>query len=205
MIKKFLLPALLLFAPRLASATIMVPPSDDEMVASAQIIAMATVERIEVVIAPNGQVMTHAELKIEHGVRGPDDGTFVAMVYPGGVLPNGVKSTVPGAPELKVGDRVFTYLRTAPSGSLIPIGLRYGVLDVHRGTDGQYRANRRLDGLSFIDKTGAPSPTERYHLRNVRVDRLVDDIQARMRRLKIDGGPAARNTTRGLSIPVVRP
>jgi hypothetical protein len=194
-----------LLLPRLAHATTMVPPSDDEMVSGAQVIALAAVERLEVVISRSGQVMTHAELKIERGVRGVDDGTFISMEYPGGTLANGMKSTVPGAPQLKVGDRVFTYLRPGHSGALLPIGLRFGVLDVHKDLQGQLRASRRLDGLSFIDKLGKPEPTEKYHLQNVRLDALVDDIQARMRRLDIHAGGPALNTSRGQSIPVVRP
>src|SRR6185436_240395 len=113
-----------------------------------------------VVISPRGQVMTHAELKVERGVRGVSDGEFIAMDYPGGRLANGVVSHVPGAPELKIGDRVFTYLRPNAAGALVPIGLRFGVLAVHRGMDGQLRATRHLDGLTFVDKTGEPAPNQ---------------------------------------------
>jgi hypothetical protein len=194
---------LFLLTPRLAQATVMVAPSEDELVSGAQVIGMAVVQRLEVVIAPSGQVMTHAELKIERGVRGADDGDFVSMDYPGGTLPNGLVSSVPGSPNLEVGDRIFAYLRPGRTGALLPIGLRFGVLDVHRGKDGRFRANRRLDGLTLVDKTGAATPTTRYILHDVVVDRLVEDTQARMRKLRIDAGSSSRNTSRGLSIPKV--
>ena len=194
---------LFLFTPRLAGATVMVAPTEDELVSGAQVIGMAVVQRLEVVVGQSGQVMTHAELKIERGVRGADDGDFVSMDYPGGRLANGVVASVPGAPNLKVGDRVFAYLRPGRTGALLPIGLRFGVLDVHRGKDGRFRANRRLEGLTLVDKTGAATPTTRYTLNDVVVDKLVEDTQARMRKLRIDAGPPARNTSRGMAIPKV--
>ncbi len=194
---------LFLLTPRLAQATVMVAPSEDELVSGAQVIGMAVVQRLEVVVGKSGQVMTHAELKIERGVRGADDGDFVAMDYPGGQLANGVVSSVPGSPNLAVGDRVFAYLRPGRTGALLPIGLRFGVLEVHRGKDGRFRANRRLDGLTLVDKTGAAAPTTRYTLHDVVVDKLVEDAQARMRKLRIDAGAPGRNTSHGMSIPKV--
>ncbi len=200
-----LVSCLALFAPRVASATTLVAPTDDELITRSQVIGMAVVRRLEVVVAPGGQVVTHAELQIEQGVRGADDGDFVSMSYPGGQLANGIKSSVAGAPVLAVGDRVFVYLRPNRAGSLLPVGLRFGVLDVHRGKDGRFRASRRLEGLSFLDKTGEAVAPERFRLNDVLIDKLTEDTQARMRRLGIHAGAPARNTSRGLSIPKVAP
>lgn len=205
MIRSLLFTCLVSLLPGLASATTMVAPTDDEIVQKSEVIGMAVVRRLEVVVSPSGQIVTHAELQVERGVRGADDGAFVSMSYPGGQLPNGLKSSVAGAPVLAVGDRVFVYLHANKAGSMLPVGLRFGVLDVHRGKDGRFRASRRLEGLSFLDKSGEAIAPERFHLHDVLVDKLAEDTQARMRRLKIDAGAAGRNTSRGLSIPVVRP
>jgi hypothetical protein len=147
--------------------------------------------------------MTHAELKVERGVRGVSDGEFISMDYPGGRLDNGVVSTVPGSPQLKTGDRVFAYLRPNTAGALVPIGLRFGVLDVHRDMDGQLRATRHLDGLTFVDKTGEPAPNQRFVLRNMSIEDLIGDAQSRMLRLGIKAG--TQNQPRGISLPVVHP
>jgi hypothetical protein len=184
--------AAVLAAPLVARATTVLPPSDDELVARAAVIGLATVQRVDVAFNPYGQVMTHAELLIEQGIRGAGPGEFVVMEYPGGVLPNGLKSTVPGAPTVKVGDRVFVYLSAAPTDAtrLRPIGLRYGVLNVVRDAKGQLRASRSVDGLSFVDHEQKPLADTIFEVRNVKVSSLVDDAQQRMRRLHIDAGAA---------------
>lgn len=198
-----LLVAVVVALPCVAHATIVQPPSDDELVAGADVIALVTVERLELVISASRNVVTHAELRVERGVRGVADGDFIATEYSGGRLSNGISARVAGAPQLRVGNRLFVYLRAARNGALRPIGLRYGILNVQRHDDGVLRASRQVDGLSFVDKSGTAQPIERYTLLNVTVDSLIEDAQARMRRLHISAGRALNNV-RGPGAAAVR-
>ena len=171
-----------LLLPRVAAATVVSLPSDDELVSKSSVIGLAEVTRLTTFRDDKGQIRTMAELHIQRGVRGANTGDFLVVTYPGGIW-NGYRSEVAGTPDLEVGKTVFAYLSYS-NGEFHPVGFRYGVLNVARGKDGQLRATRRVDGLTFVGPRG--DAMEPRVVDNVRVEEMITDIASRMKRLKID-------------------
>lgn len=182
-----------LTVPSLARATVVSLPTDDELVAKADVIALADVTRVETFLDAKGFIRTFTELSVTRGIRGADAGEFLAVAYPGGTL-GGATSRVSGTPELKVGDKIFAYLSLGKNGELHPVGFRYGVLNVTRSADGTLRASRNTEGLTFLGKQG--DSVEPRTLDNVRLEELVKDVTVRMQRLRIPSRAVAPNATR---------
>ena len=76
-------------------------------------------------------IYTHYELQVRETLKGPVRGSVLAAV-PGGAIGN-VQLTVPGAPELSVGDQlVFFGLPLNAAGVFIPVGTFDGIVPVRQ-------------------------------------------------------------------------
>ena len=98
-----------------------------------------------------GRIFTEYRLRVGRAYHGEVEGEVVVKV-PGGVLPSGRGTILPGLPRMATGERVVLFL-TAPSrhGLRVPVGAAQGAFFLREGTDGEVRVERRMGGLSLVE------------------------------------------------------
>ncbi len=148
----FILLALLVLVPA-ALATTFVVPTDEEMVARADAIVIARVERQWV--EESRDTVTVYEVRIERTIKGsPHSDDLVRVVSPGGFLKDhGVY--VPGAARFADGERALLFL-TLDHGRWMTTDLTLGKFRFTTTTDGERVLVRNLDGAGAWDRSGAP-------------------------------------------------
>ena len=181
------------FAPVAARATIVIAMPEDELTRVAYAIFVGTVLAVSVRLDDGGRVMTRANIQVLRSLRGVKRNAVIAVEYPGGRLPNGLVAHVDGTPQLAVGDRVFGFAERH-GATLLPLGLRYGMLRVHGDGRGGYLVTRDTDGLVLVDRVGKPAHQAVATLRGIPLETLIARVQGHLRALGI--APDAEEATR---------
>ena len=89
-----------------ATATLIVPMSDEDLVASSDVIATGTVERIESRLLPGRRIVTRITLALEGTLKGSVPEGSLVLTEAGGRVGGLVVGTI-GAPEYTTGERVL--------------------------------------------------------------------------------------------------
>src|SRR5262245_52312439 len=107
----------LLLCAHLACATVLVPMSDEDLVASSDAIVVARVGDITTAALEGGRVVTRITLDVEQALKGATAGASLVVAELGGRI-GSEAVVVLGAPEYASGERVLAFLRRRADGSL---------------------------------------------------------------------------------------
>ncbi|MEW6212212.1 MAG: putative Ig domain-containing protein, partial [Acidobacteriota bacterium] len=103
---------------RAAKATVLVFPSDDEMIIGARAIIIARVLRVDSALDPReDRIFTYITLRISQVIKGHIRDRKITLREEGGLLPDG-GSIIFGTPRYAPDEKVLLYLDTWPDGSL---------------------------------------------------------------------------------------
>jgi hypothetical protein len=98
-----------------------------------------------------GWIVTDYELRVSETLWG-EARELRRVTLPGGVLPDGVGTIIPGMPTIEVGERALLFL--SPMGSrkfCVPLGLSQGKFRERTAADGQLHYERSHAKLQHID------------------------------------------------------
>lgn len=137
----------------------------EEAVGRADLVIEGRVLDAHPVVGANGDVFTDYELRVDRTFLGtPSAATTIRL--PGGMLPSGRGTLVPGLPSLRVGqDHVL--LLTEPSargGTRLPVGLSQGRYRIVRDPSGERFAVRDDAAASLVDGAGRPAPVDTHEV-----------------------------------------
>lgn len=137
------------------SAATVVRMDLEEQAGLADLILEGTVASARPLQATDGTVHTEYELFVERTLWG-EPSARRTVTLPGGVLPSGLVTVVPGMPVLTVGEDCLLMLGSpTPTGVRIPVGLGQGRLRLGRGFDGRRTLSQDRSGLSFVNGLGS--------------------------------------------------
>ncbi len=131
----------LVLATSNARATVLVPMSDEDLVATSDLVVVGTVGRVESVLLGTNRVMTRVTITVEQAVKGDPGGSSVVVTDAGGDVA-GIRSVVFGAPTYAQGERALVFLRVRPDGSLTTNSLALGKYAILGARDGVAIARR---------------------------------------------------------------
>jgi len=110
---------------RLAGATILVPMSDDDLVATSDVIAVGTVRDIRTVLLEGNRIVTRVTIAVERALKGGDGSPTLVVTEPGGAV-GGRRIVIHGAPEYAVDEHVVVFLRLVRDGTLVTNAMALG-------------------------------------------------------------------------------
>jgi hypothetical protein len=116
-------------AARPASATLLVPMSDQDLVASSDLVVIGRVQHIESALLGTNRVVTRITLGVEQALKGTPTANSVVITEPGGEV-GGRRVVVFGAPTFARGERALVFLRVRRDGSLSTNALSLGKYDI---------------------------------------------------------------------------
>ena len=129
------LTCLLLLAAFAASATTIVMPSDEQLVAKSPVIVEGTVLRSVAVDRGEGSIWTETTLRVDRLIKGQAAGT-ITIAEMGGVV--GERFTkIYGAPEYTEGERVLVFVRPENNGQYRTVDLFIGKFTEEHTIGGQ--------------------------------------------------------------------
>ncbi|HEX7832571.1 MAG TPA: hypothetical protein VF787_23140, partial [Thermoanaerobaculia bacterium] len=164
----------LMIAAMAAQATTIVLPSDEQLIAKAQVI----VEGEVIASTPydrNGSIWTEASIAVTRTVKGEASGT-IAVREPGGMLDDRI-TKIFGAPEFESGQRVLLFLTHDNDGAYRVVDLFVGKFDEATTTDGQ-RLWRRDDvtaDVVLLDSAFQPIASKNVQRDARGFDQFIDD------------------------------
>jgi hypothetical protein len=120
-----LLAALIGIGLRSASATVLVPMSDAELVHSSELVALAEVLGIESVEIAGPRIVTRITLGVEQMIKGHVADHTIVLFEPGGRVGDR-EVRIFAAPEFAVGEQVLVFLRRSGDGTLRTSNLALG-------------------------------------------------------------------------------
>lgn len=97
-------------------------------VTDATVIVRGRVTDVRAVRSVRGEVETVATIAVAAVLKG-EAGTHVSLRVPGGVIGR-VRTVMPGAPRVSLGDEGVYLLKRVPGGALWPVGLSSGIYRV---------------------------------------------------------------------------
>lgn len=141
------------------SATTIVMPSDDQLVAKSQVIVIGTVLSTEVVVR-HGGIWTDTTISVEEILRGSSIAQKIVVTEVGGVLGDQV-SVVYGNPEYQAGERVLVFLSRTAEGRFRTRDLFVGKFTERRDADGQrlWHRNDAIARTNLLDNRFQPLAT----------------------------------------------
>lgn len=122
------LPAVVILASALASATTLVAMDVDTLVAHSDAVAVVRVDSVDTVRS-GGRLTRHVHLVVEEGLLGASAGEALVVLVPGGVAGDWGQRVV-GAPEPQAGDRALVFLQRSGGGYFRAVGLSQGWLTI---------------------------------------------------------------------------
>lgn len=126
-----------------ADATVLVPMSDEALVASSDAIVVGRVGDITTAALEGGRVVTRIPLTVERALKGATAGGSLVVTEAGGRI-GALAVVVLGAPEYTTGERVLAFLRRRTDGSLETNGLALGKYHVAPDAGGVPLARRTV-------------------------------------------------------------
>lgn len=141
-------------APRAPRAATVLQLDLPEQADLADLVLEGTVQHARPVEQPDGTVATEYELSVSSTLWGEHRANRVLRV-PGGVLPSGRGTLVPGLPTLAVGEEVLLLLSAKGTHEWrLPVGLGQGKFRLTRAADGRRLAVRDARGISQVGSVG---------------------------------------------------
>lgn len=152
-----------------ATASMIVAATESDLLMKSNAVMYGTVVNTGYVTTPSGWTFTHAEVYVEDGLLGAQTGETIFIEVPGGLMPNGSRLVISGAPQLVPGQRIVGFLerradqadvagtsaprQVSPSsyGVFRPLGLANGILTVQSDAQGVLVAHRDLSGVMMLD------------------------------------------------------
>lgn len=134
------------FALHSASATTVIPPSFDELVAQAQVIFQGTVTDAQSQWAGEGgnrRIVTYVTFKVDEPIKGDAGATYTLRMLGGTV--DGQTMEVTDSPKFKVGDRDIVFVENNGSQFIPLVGIMHG----------RYRVQQdKASGREFVVTNG---------------------------------------------------
>jgi len=121
-----IVPLLLLSVVSPATATVLVPFSDDAMVALADTVVTGVVERVEATVTEEGGVETLATVRVADVLKGRPGGSRIVVRQPGGVVGD-LAVTVLGTAPVVPDDPILVFGRRARRGGYRLVGMALGL------------------------------------------------------------------------------
>jgi hypothetical protein len=166
--------------PMSAQASMALDLDDEALVRRSDVVAVASVSRLEVVLGPDQSVSTLAKLQIHRPVRGCAEGDELVLQLPGGLFA-GLQHAVAGSPSLRPGQVVLAFMeRHGPVVRLM--GLSLGLYCIDGAPQQPWRAQRKLNGLVLVAEGDAGQKGQATTTRRpppqgpVPLDRLLDRL-----------------------------
>ena len=116
------------------SATTIVMPTDDQLVAKSPVIVEGVVLS-STAVDHDGHIRTETLLQVEKAIKGAAEGTITISEI-GGVVGNRI-TKIFGAPQYTAGERVLVFLEPAPAGGYRTIDLYVGKFTRQHSLDGR--------------------------------------------------------------------
>jgi hypothetical protein len=126
-----------LLARGVASATVLLPMPDADLVDTSSFVVTGEVTDVRAVVGPAGRIETRVRLAVEEGIKGRV-GRDVTFVQPGGEA-EGRAVVIFGNAQYTVGERVLVFLRRRADGALTTTALGLGKYRI----EGDTRSGRR--------------------------------------------------------------
>jgi hypothetical protein len=124
-------------------ATVLVPMTDENLVATSDVIVVGRVRAITTAALDGGRVVTRITLGVEQALKGAAAGGSLVVTELGGQI-GGRAVVVLGSPEYATGERVLAFLRRRADGSLETNALALGKYHVAPDADGVPQARRTV-------------------------------------------------------------
>jgi hypothetical protein len=149
---------------RTASATTWVVPDQEQMLAGADAVVLATVSNLRSVAAFDGsQVNTEVTLRVHEGFKGAAAGDQLTLVQTGGRVGD-QQQWIFGSPEYALGETVLVYLKVGPDGVLHTHNLALGKMSARVANNGRVWLSRvapkgygrRIESLDHFTRNVAP-------------------------------------------------
>ncbi len=141
--------------------------------------------------AANGLVHTEYLVQCDRTFWGAPEAER-SVTLPGGVLPDGSGTVIPGLPGLATGEHVVLFLTPeSHTGIRMPVGLAQGKFVVESGRDGARTLVRHAADLRLFDPvTGrtTPAPTHTVQGYERVIAAIEDAAAARRQREAVEGG-----------------
>jgi hypothetical protein len=127
-----------------------------DLVASAQRVCCAAVERVEARRDPrSGFIFTHVRLRLLEDMKGSGDGTTIELRLPGGRV-DGVETVAAGMPRFEVGKEAVLLLgRKNADGFHVVLQAAGGVLPLKKDKDGRRCLGCTVTGMKELEGDGA--------------------------------------------------
>jgi cell division septation protein DedD len=149
---------------RTAGATTWVVPEQEQMLAGADAVVLATVSGLRSVAAFDGsQVNTEVTLRVHEGFKGASAGDQLTLVQTGGRVGD-QQQWIFGSPEYAMGETVLVYLKLGPDGVLRTHNLALGKVSARVANNGRVWLSRvapkgfgrRIESLDHFTHNVAP-------------------------------------------------
>lgn len=119
------LTAVVVWAAVTTTASTFLPADFRATVTQATVIVRGRVTDVRAVRSSSGEVETVATIAVDATLKGAAR-AFVSMRLPGGAIGR-YRTVMPGAPRIEVGETGVFFLKSAPGGTLWPVGLSSGI------------------------------------------------------------------------------
>ncbi|HEY7546677.1 MAG TPA: matrixin family metalloprotease, partial [Blastocatellia bacterium] len=140
-----LLLAVAFLCVRAATATVIIFPTDDEMIIGARAIVTGKVLSVDVALDPReDRIFTYITLRVTEVIKGHIRDRKITIREEGGALPGG-GSIIFGTPQYAPGEKVLLYLDTWPDGGLRTHQLFLGKFNIVEDEKTGYREVIRSD------------------------------------------------------------
>jgi PKD repeat protein len=159
------------------SATTIVMPTDDQLVAKSPLIVEGTVLSSSAVDR-DGHIRTETLLQVEKSVKGKAEGTITIREI-GGVVGNRI-TRIFGAPQYKAGERVLVFLEPNPAGGYRTIDLYVGKFTRQHSLDGRQLWTRddSQSSVTLLNSNFEPLAARNMQRDAARFEQFISDEAA---------------------------
>lgn len=194
----------LTLAASVASATTIVLPTDEQLIAKSPVIVEGTVVS-SVPVDRDGTIWTETQLAVSRAIRGEAAGTILIEEIGGMIVDangEGRVTRIYGAPEFEAGEKVLLFLEPSPRGGFRTIDLYVGKFSRAETTDGRrlWLRDDTTEDVNLLDEEFQPIPRRNVQRDAGRFENFISERlagRAGVRNYGIENPLLARATREG--------
>ena len=177
-----------------ASATTIILPTDEQLIAKSPLIVQGTVVSSQPVLRDDGRIWTETRLAVEQTFKGSVSGIITIREIGGEI--DGRITRIYGAPNYEAGQRVMAFLTATPRGDYQTMDLFVGKFAEERTLSGQrlWTRDDQADDVHLLDASFRPIAARNVQRDAARFEAFIRDNV---------GGRAVTTTNYGVENPVL--